>query len=202
MIIPRRRPWSAFAWRKAPYYIAAPIDRRLRATRAASRVRVPGPASREEHPTHGQEAFGTSQDVHPHALRTGPRRAVLAHPALRRPGSHRRAPEGMVRRYDAVPRRALRCVGRAAAGGVARAGRALLPARGGAERARGRERLGLPTGQRLRASLRGRPFLSEATRRRSAGSAAPGRVARRRPIPAPRTTPRRHPAPGRRRATP
>src|SRR5437764_13169387 len=38
MIIPRRRPWSAFACRKAPYYIAAPTDRRLRATRAASRV--------------------------------------------------------------------------------------------------------------------------------------------------------------------
>src|SRR5947208_1766814 len=38
MIIPRRRPWSAFACRKAPYYIAAPIDRRLRATRAVARV--------------------------------------------------------------------------------------------------------------------------------------------------------------------
>src|SRR5437016_9780725 len=47
----------------------------------------------------------------------------------------------MVRRHDAVPRGALRCVGRAAARGVARAGRALLPARGRAERARGRERL-------------------------------------------------------------
>ncbi|PYP04759.1 MAG: hypothetical protein DMD57_05320 [Gemmatimonadetes bacterium] len=64
----------------------------------------------------------------------------------------------MVRRHDAVPRRALRWVGRAAARRVARAGRALLPARGGAERARGRERLALPTGQGLRASLCGRPF--------------------------------------------
>src|SRR5882672_9142256 len=97
--------------------------------------------TREEHPTHDQEAFGTPQNVHPHPLRTGSRRAVLAHSALRRAGSHPRAPEGMVRRHDAVPRRTLRCVGRAAAGGVARAGRALLPARGSAERARGRQRL-------------------------------------------------------------
>src|SRR5205809_4385195 len=47
-----------------------------------------GPPRREEHPTHDQEAFGTPQTVHPHPLRTGPRRAVLAHSALRRAGSH------------------------------------------------------------------------------------------------------------------
>src|SRR5213593_3162450 len=39
-----------FAWRKAPYYIAAPIDRRLRATRAASRVPA-FPVQREERST-------------------------------------------------------------------------------------------------------------------------------------------------------
>src|SRR5438046_10132692 len=50
MIIPRRRPWSAFACRKAPYYIAAPIDRGLRASRAASRVPA-FPAQREERST-------------------------------------------------------------------------------------------------------------------------------------------------------
>src|SRR6267143_2605758 len=79
--------------------------------------RVPGPKRREEHPTHDQEAFGTSQNVHSHPLRTSPRRVVLAHPALRRAGGDPRAPEGMVRRHYAVPRRALRCVGRAAAVG-------------------------------------------------------------------------------------
>src|SRR2546425_11538488 len=121
--------------------------------------RITGPPRREEHPTHDQEAFGTPQTVHPHPPRTGPRRAVLAHPALRRAGSDPGAPEGMVRRHDAVPRGALRCVGRAAARGVARAGRALLPARGRAERARGRERLSRADGMHPGALPReGRPF--------------------------------------------
>src|SRR2546426_12594790 len=125
--------------------------------------RLPVPAfpvqTKEEHPTHDQEAFGTSQEVHPPPFRTGPRRAVLAHSALRRAGSHPRAPEGMVRRHDAVPRRALRCVGRAAAGGVARAGGALLSARGSAERARGRKRLSVADRETSPgAATRGRPF--------------------------------------------
>src|SRR5207302_663544 len=131
--------------------------------------RVPGPKRREELPTHDQEAFGTPQNVHPHPLRTGPRRAVLSHPALRRAGSDARAPARMVRRHDVVPRRALRCVGRAAAGGVARAGGALLPTRCGTERTRGRERL------RVAGAL-----FTAATRPGSAGTADPMRAAHRR----------------------
>src|SRR5882762_1436215 len=129
--------------------------------RDPSRLLIPAfpVQTREEHPTHDQEAFGTTQNVHPHPLRTGPRRAVLAHSPLWRAGSHTRAPKGMVRRYDAVPRRALRWVGRAAAGGVAPAGRALLPAGGGAERARGRERLSVADREPSPgAPTRGRPF--------------------------------------------
>src|SRR5207247_884266 len=93
---------------------------------------------REERPAHGQEPFGTPTPVHPHRIRTSPRRIVLPHPAMRRAGSQRRAPEGMVRRHDAVSGRPLRRAGRAAARRAARPGRAVLPSCHGAERDGGR----------------------------------------------------------------
>src|SRR6266704_1837208 len=68
--------------------------------------RTPSPR-REEHRVHGQEAFGTPAPVHTDSIRTSPRRVVLAHPALWRPGSEPRASERVVRRHDAVPRRPL-----------------------------------------------------------------------------------------------
>src|SRR2546426_11213624 len=39
---------------------------------------------REERPAHGQETFGTPTPVHPHRIRTSPRRIVLPHPPDRK----------------------------------------------------------------------------------------------------------------------
>src|SRR5205807_5686645 len=128
---------------------------------------------------HGQGTCGTVQNVHPHPLRAGTRRAVLPHPPMRSPGSQRGTPEGVVRRHHAVPRRPLRGPGRAAAHRAARSRGALLPPRRGAQCDRGRERL--------------RPHLAT-TRAETGGSADPATAAHHHPTLAPRTTPGGAPA--------
>src|SRR5689334_11508100 len=99
MIIQRDAPRRPFARFPAPYYIAAPID--------------PAPPTfpvltREEHPRHGQEAFGTPETVPPFRIRAGTRRVVLPHPAMRRTRSQCGASEGVVRRHHALSRGPLR----------------------------------------------------------------------------------------------
>src|SRR6266571_9215054 len=164
---PRARP--PFAPSPAPYYIAAPIDRRSPS---------PRPSPERSTQQHGQETCGTTQNVHPHPLRAGPRRAVLPHPPMRRLGSQRRAPERVVRRHHALSRRPRFLVERDADHRAAHSGGALLPPRGGAQRDGG--------GERLTSRL--------TTTAETAGSAGPATAAPRRPSPAPRTIPGGAPA--------
>src|SRR5207253_2144039 len=98
----------------------------------------------------------------------------------------------MVRRHDVVSGRPVRRAGRAAAHGVAVAGRALLPARSGTERDRRRQRLSVAPRNAQALEHRAPCFI--ATRTAAAASVAPPPAGPHPPGPAPRTSPPPGPA--------
>src|SRR5260370_8425566 len=100
----------------------------------------------------------------------------------------------MVRRHDALPRRALRGARRVPARRAAPAGRALLPPGGGTQRARGRGRLSA-VAARLSRPPSGVPVFVATTRSGTAETAAPPPPAPPHPTPARRTSPAAGPAP-------